>query len=135
MSTTIAPGVPLYIGEGRNSSVVVSRLDGGELYFHVSGKVEASTETYDMRLQRTVAGAPTGADSRELKSVLVVGFGAGVMAGTFVVHPSIENITICEIEPLIPAGFVVKYFAKENHNVFHDPADALWSTTTLGISC
>jgi spermidine synthase len=51
--------------------------------------------------------------------VLVVGFGAGVTAGTFVVHPEVENITICEIEPLIPQASS-KYFATENHNVFHD---------------
>jgi spermidine synthase len=49
----------------------------------------------------------------------VVGFGAGVTAGTFVVHPEIENITICEIEPLIPQASS-RYFATENHNVFHD---------------
>ena len=119
MSSQLAPGQPLYIGEGRNSSVVVSRLDGGELYFHVSGKVEASTEPYDMRLQRMLGHIPALIHG-DPKSVLVVGFGAGVTAGTFVVHPSIENITICEIEPLIPQASS-KYFAKENHNVFHDP--------------
>jgi spermidine synthase len=54
------------------------------------------------------------------KSILVVGFGAGVTAGTFVVHPEVEKITICEIEPLIPEASS-QYFATENHNVFHDP--------------
>ncbi len=50
----------------------------------------------------------------------MVGFGAGVTAGTFVVHPEVKNITICEIEPLIPQASS-QYFATENHNVFHDP--------------
>src|SRR5581483_9914149 len=50
--TTVDAGQPLYIGEGRNSSVVISQLPGGQRYFHVSGKVEASTEPFDMRLQR-----------------------------------------------------------------------------------
>ncbi len=119
MSLQTAPGQPLYIGEGRNSSVVVSRLDGGQIYFHVSGKVEASTEPYDMRLQRMLGHIPALIHSKP-ESVLVVGFGAGVTAGTFVVHPEVKNITICEIEPLIPQASS-KYFATENHNVFHDP--------------
>ncbi|MGA3186406.1 MAG: fused MFS/spermidine synthase [Bryobacteraceae bacterium] len=119
MSLQTAPGKPLYIGEGRNSSVVVSQLEGGQIYFHVSGKVEASTEPYDMRLQRMLGHIPALIHEKP-KSVLVVGFGAGVTAGTFVVHPEVENITICEIEPLIPQASS-KYFATENHNVFHDP--------------
>jgi spermidine synthase len=119
MSLQTAPGKPLYVGEGRNSSVVVSQLDTGQIYFHVSGKVEASTEPYDMRLQRMLGHLPALIHEKP-KSVLVVGFGAGVTAGTFVVHPDIDNITICEIEPLIPQASS-KYFATENHNVFHDP--------------
>ena len=118
MSLQTDPGKPLYIGEGRNSSVVVSQLPGGQIYFHVSGKVEASTEPYDMRLQRMLGHIPALIHQAP-KSVLVVGFGAGVTAGTFVVHPEIENITICEIEPLIPQASS-RYFATENHNVFHD---------------
>jgi spermidine synthase len=118
MSLQTDPGKPLYIGEGRNSSVVVSQLPGGQIYFHVSGKVEASTEPYDMRLQRMLGHIPALIHTNP-KSVLVVGFGAGVTAGTFVVHPEIENITICEIEPLIPQASS-RYFATENHNVFHD---------------
>lgn len=118
MSLQTAPGRPLYIGEGRNSSVVVSKLDGGQIYFHVSGKVEASTEPYDMRLQRMLGHIPALIHEKP-KSVLVVGFGAGVTAGTFVVHPEVENITICEIEPLIPQASS-KYFAEENHGVFQD---------------
>jgi spermidine synthase len=119
MSLQTAPGKPLYIGEGRNSSVVVSQLDGGQIYFHVSGKVEASTEPYDMRLQRMLGHIPAMIH-QDPKSVLVVGFGAGVTAGTFVVHPEVRNITICEIEPLIPQASS-RYFSAENHNVFHDP--------------
>jgi spermidine synthase len=119
MSLQTDPGKPLYIGEGRNSSVVVSQLPGGQIYFHVSGKVEASTEPYDMRLQRMLGHIPALIHAGP-KSVLVVGFGAGVTAGTFVVHPEVKNITICEIEPLIPQASS-KYFASENYDVFHDP--------------
>jgi spermidine synthase len=52
--------------------------------------------------------------------VLIVGFGAGVTAGTFVVHPEVKRIVICEMEPLIPPT-ATRFFAKENYNVLHDP--------------
>ena len=38
MLTVSGTGRPLYEGEGMNSSIVVSQLDGGQIYFHVSGK-------------------------------------------------------------------------------------------------
>ena len=38
--------------------IAISELPGGQLYFHVSGKVEASTEPYDMRLQRMLGHLP-----------------------------------------------------------------------------
>jgi spermidine synthase len=112
------PGHVLYLGEGRNSSIAISELPGGQHYFHVSGKVEASTETYDMRLQRMLGHLPALLHSNP-RSVLVVGFGAGVTAGTFVVHPTVQRITICELEPLIPP-VATRYFRAENHNVMND---------------
>ena len=36
------------------------------------------------------------------------------------VHPEIERIVICEIEPLVPQA-VAPHFSKENHDVVHDP--------------
>jgi spermidine synthase len=112
------PGRALYVGEGRNYSVVISELPDGNRYFHVAGKVEASTALYDMRLQRMLAHIPA-LFHRDPKSVLVVGFGAGVTAGTFVVHPTVEKITICELEPLVPPA-ATEYFQKENYNVKND---------------
>ena len=109
----------LYTGEGINSSIAISRWDDGAVQFHVSGKVEASTEPYDMRLQRMLGDMPALFHPHP-KSVLVVGFGAGVTAGTFVLHPEIQRIVICEMEPLVPPT-ATKYFAKENYNVMHDP--------------
>ena len=118
MMTTTNPGRALYVGEGRNSSIVVSELPTGQHYFHVSGKVEASTEPYDMRLQRMLGHLPALLHPGP-KSVLIVGFGAGVTAGTFVVHPTIQKITICELEPLIPP-VSTQYFSRENYNVLND---------------
>jgi spermidine synthase len=109
----------LYVGEGMNASVAVSELPGGVRNFHVSGKVEASTEPQDMRLQRMLGHLPALVHPNP-RSVLVVGFGAGVTAGSFVTYPGVERIVICEIEPLIPQ-VVGRHFARENHDVLNDP--------------
>src|SRR4051794_978607 len=109
----------LYTGEGINSSIAISRWEDGAVQFHVSGKVEASSEPYDMRLQRMLGHIPALYHPQP-KSVLIVGFGAGVAAGAFVLHPGIERIVICEMEPLIPPT-ATKYFAQENYNVMNDP--------------
>jgi spermidine synthase len=107
----------LYVGEGMNSSIAVSQY-GKTRRFHVSGKVEASTTPNDMRLQRMLGGMP-GLFHPRPREVLVVGFGAGVTAGSFVVNPEVQRITICEIEPLVPPATTL-YFGKENYNVLHD---------------
>jgi spermidine synthase len=109
----------LYVGEGMNSSIVVSELANGVRNFHVAGKVEASTEPQDMRLQRML-GHISALLHPNPQSVLVVGFGAGVTAGSFVLHPGIKRIVICEIEPLIPE-VVSQYFRKVNYDVTKDP--------------
>ncbi len=119
LATTTGNWTPLYVAEGMNSSIAYSKYEGITTYFHVSGKTEASAEPQDMRLQRLLGHLPALLDANP-KSILVVGCGAGVTAGTFVVHPEVEHITICEIEPLIPPASA-RYFAKENHNVMHDP--------------
>jgi spermidine synthase len=109
----------LYTGEGINSSIAITRWDDGALQFHVSGKVEASTESYDMRLQRMLGHLPALVHKNP-QSVLVVGFGAGVTAGSFVVHPEVKRIVVCEMEPLIPP-IATKYFGPQNYFVVNDP--------------
>jgi spermidine synthase len=109
----------VYFGEGMNSSVAVSETEDGARYFHVSGKTEASSLHKDMRLQRMLGHIPALLHPNP-RSVLIVGCGAGVTAGAFVIHPSIERIVICDIEPLIPQ-VVANYFKTENHDVIRDP--------------
>jgi spermidine synthase len=50
----------------------------------------------------------------------VVGFGAGVTAGSFVPYPEVRRIVVCELERLIPPASG-EFFAKQNYNVLHDP--------------
>ena len=109
----------LYKGEGLNSSVAVSELPGGIRNFHVSGKVEASSEPQDMRLQRMLGNIPAVLHPNP-KSILVVGFGAGVTSGSFIPYRDVERVVICEIEPLIPRR-VASYFESENYSVLRDP--------------
>jgi spermidine synthase len=119
LSTKSGEGNVLFIGEGMNASVAVTELSSGVRNFHVSGKVEASSEPQDMRLQRMLGHLPALIHPKP-RSVLIVGCGAGVTAGSFVVHPEIEKIVICEIEPLIPRA-VAQFFTKENHDVITNP--------------
>jgi spermidine synthase len=109
----------LYMGEGMNASVAITELANGVRNFHISGKIEASSDKQDMRVQRMLGHLPA-LFHPEPGSALVVGCGAGVTAGSFLTHPSIERITICEIERLIPT-VVASYFGEENHDVIHDP--------------
>ena len=120
MVTWIGRSEPRYVGEGRNSSVAVTQATGGgTVHFHVSGKVEASTFPEDMRLQRMLAHLPALIHPNP-QSVLIVGFGAGVTAGSFVPYPTVTQIVICEIEPLIPK-VVSRFFSRENNDVVNDP--------------
>lgn len=119
LATTTGNWTPLYVAEGMNSSIAYTKYENVTTYFHVSGKTEASAEPQDMRLQRLLGHLPALLNGNP-RSVLVVGCGAGVTAGTFVVHPDVQHITIVEIEPLIPPASA-RYFPKENHNVMHDP--------------
>ena len=85
-----------YAGEGMNSSVAVTERTDGVMCFHVSGKLEASSDPLDMRLQRMLGHIPALVHPKP-RSVLVVGCGAGVTAGSFVTYPEVERIVICEI--------------------------------------
>ena len=49
----------IYVGEGLNASVAVSRLPNGVLNYHNAGKVQASSEPQDMRLQRMLGHLTT----------------------------------------------------------------------------
>jgi spermidine synthase len=109
----------VYMGEGWNASVAVSRLSNGVLNYHNAGKVQASSEPQDMRLQRML-GHLTTLIPRQSKTVLVIGCGAGVTAGAVSIDPAVEKLTIAEIEPLVPR-VVSTYFAEHNFSVVTNP--------------
>jgi spermidine synthase len=109
----------IYSAEGVNAAVAVTQLSSGTRNFHVAGKIEASTDPRDMKMQRMLGHLPALYNSAP-RSILVVGFGAGVTAGVFTLYPSVQRIVICEIEPLIPQA-IAEYFRKQNYDVLKDP--------------
>jgi spermidine synthase len=110
----------IYMGEGWNASVAVTRLPGGILNYHNAGKVQASSEPQDMRLQRMLGHLTTIITKNPTKKVLVIGCGAGVTAGAVSIDPYLEQETIAEIEPLVPS-VVSTYFGEHNFNVIKNP--------------
>jgi spermidine synthase len=109
----------IYVGEGMHASVAVSRNDDGVLNYHNAGKVQASSQPADMRLQRMLGHLTTLMPPRPRK-VLVIGCGAGVTAGAVSVNPAVEQVTIVDIEPLVPQ-VAREYFGSVNHDVLKNP--------------
>jgi spermidine synthase len=109
----------IYVGEGLQSSVAISRLPNGRLGYHNAGKIQASSAPEDMRLQRML-GHFTTLVPKHPSSVLVIGCGAGVTAGAVSINPQVDHVTIAEIEPLVPR-VVSAYFGPQNYDVVRNP--------------
>lgn len=112
-------GEIIYVGEGMHASVAISRTSDGLLNYHNAGKVQASSQPADMRLQRMLGHLTTLVPAKP-RSVLVIGFGAGVTAGAVSVNPAVERVTIVDIEPLVPrvSG---RFMGAVNHEVASNP--------------
>lgn len=109
----------IYSGEGWNASVAVTERPNGVLNYHNAGKVQASSEPQDMRLQRML-GHLTTLIPKNPRKVVVIGCGAGVTAGAVSIDPAVQDQTIAEIEPLVPK-VVSTYFSEHNFAVVTNP--------------
>jgi spermidine synthase len=114
-ATWVGKSEILYAEEGLNSSVAVSSFPNGALTFHVAGKIQASNVPRDMRLQRML-GHLTSLVPDKPRSVLIIGCGAGITAGAIAIDPRVEQVTIVEIEPIVPHA-ASKYFGAQNFDV------------------
>src|SRR5262245_7538278 len=118
-ATRVGQADIIYVGEGLNASLAGSELSNGVRNYHNAGKVQASSEPQDMRLQRMLGHLTTLIPANP-KKVLVIGCGAGVTAGAVSVDPAVEHETIAEIEPLVPR-VVSTYFSEHNFDVVRNP--------------
>jgi spermidine synthase len=105
----------IYEAEGRDVSVAVTKMTSGIKSFHGAGKVQASTDPRDMRLQRML-GHLSALLAEKTESVLVVACGAGVTAGSFIPHPEVKNVVIVDIEPMVPKEVTPK-FSSVNYGI------------------
>jgi spermidine synthase len=105
----------IYVGEGMMAFVAVSKRPDGSLKYHNAGKVQASSDPADMRLQRML-GHLTTLIAKTPKNFLVIGFGSGATAGAVSLEPRLEHETVIEIEPLVPE-FIATHFGEYNFDV------------------
>jgi spermidine synthase len=108
----------LYYGEGIESIVSSIQIKGGERSFITNGRIEASSHLQALQCQFTLGHLPMLLNKNP-KKVLVVGLGSGMTLGATSVHPSVEQITLLEIEPKVIG--VAKTFEKYNHRVLDYP--------------
>ncbi len=108
----------LYVADGLTSPVVIADVNDGYRYFHVAGRIEATTWPSDMRTQRLLGHLPALVHP-EPKTVLVVGCGSGMTVGACLLHPTVERVVLCEIEPRVLEGSR-RFFAAQNHGALDD---------------
>ena len=80
----------IYVGEGKMAFVAVSQAPRRQPQYHNAGKVQASSDPADMRLQRML-GHLTTLIPKSPKNLLVIGFGSGVTAGAVSLEPRLEQ--------------------------------------------
>jgi spermidine synthase len=112
-------GEVLFADEGMNSSMAVTQFSNGIMNYHNAGKVQASSDPVDMRLQRML-GHLTTLLPENPRNILVIGCGAGVTAGAVSIDPAVEKVTIAEIEKLVPE-VVSRWFSEHNYAVVTNP--------------
>jgi spermidine synthase len=120
-ATQLGPGQPrvIYLGEGWNAAIAITERPNGVRNYHNAGKVQASSEPQDMRLQRMLGHLTTLVPARA-ENVLVIGCGAGVTAGAVSIEPTLKEEVIAEIEPLVPIA-ARDYMGEHNFDVIKNP--------------
>jgi len=110
-----------YYAEGLGCTVSVlrhkTRSPRSLLSIQIEGETVATSEHYDMRVQRTIGHLPIML-CPEPKEVLVIGLGAGVTAGACARHHEV-SVEIVELEPAVLDA--ARVFAEHNYGVVDDP--------------
>ncbi len=110
----------LYYGEGVQAIVssILFLQAGGIQYFLTNGRAEASNTNEGRQCQYTLGHLPMLL-TKNPKKVFVLGTGSGMTLGATSVHPSVEQITLAEIEPKVLG--VAKTFGIYNHYALDNP--------------
>jgi spermidine synthase len=107
----------LYYGEGVEAIVSVVQ-SGRAMCFITNGRVEASNNASDRQCQYTLGHLPMLLNKNP-KKVFVLGAGSGMTLGATLVHPSVEQVTLAEIEPKVLG--VARSFGIYNHYALDNP--------------
>src|SRR6185369_11069224 len=106
-----------YYYEGTQS--IVSAIQSADiLFFITNGRVEASNAHQDMQCQYVLGHLPMLLHKNP-RNIFVLGTGSGMTLGAVSVHPSVEKITLAEIEPGVLG--VAKTFGIDNHFILSRP--------------
>lgn len=106
-----------YYAEGAQS--IVSAVQSTDtLFFITNGRVEASNAHQDMQCQYLLGHLPMLLHKNP-RQVFVLGTGSGMTLGAVSVHPSVEKITLAEIEPGVLG--VARTFGIDNHYILNKP--------------
>ena len=115
----------LVVREGVRTPIVVTfwPKHNNVRALHLEGKLEASDDKIDLRMERMLGHIPQFI-CRHPRKVLVVGLGAGITSGSFIMDERTEELVICELEPDLPP-IIAEHFAGANRNVLEDPRTKL----------
>lgn len=115
----------LVVREGVHTPIVVTYWPqhNRTKALHLAGKLEASDDKIDLRLERLLGHLPQFL-CKNPESVLVVGLGAGITAGTFLMDERTKGLIVCELEPALPP-ITAKHFGHVNNDVLNDPRTQL----------
>jgi len=108
----------LYHKEGVSAAVDVLETGWADKIISINAQTVASTYLYDMRALQMLGHLPVLVHP-EPKEALLIGLGAGVSAGTIASYPSLEHVTVVELNEEVPEG--AARFAEWNFDAVNNP--------------
>ncbi|HEV8269261.1 MAG TPA: fused MFS/spermidine synthase, partial [Thermoanaerobaculia bacterium] len=115
-AVTLSPLELVFLKEGRNAAVAVTRTPGARSLL-VNGHADAS-DGPDMSTQLLLGVIPALAHPHP-RNVFVVGFGSGVTADAAARCPDVEHVDVAELERAVVTS--APWFRHVNHDVASSP--------------